>query len=267
MSSVVGALTRASWYQARSYRVSLAMQVGGILLTVLPLYFITHALQSTMAGAIAGEAQEFFAFVLVGSLALMFVTVAITSLPGTVASGISTGYFEALLMTRAPVRSLLMGLSFYGFLLTAVRATVMLTAGWLLGAHVVWSQSLPALLIIALLVVTHWGVGLVAAALVIAFRTAGPLTQIFTTLSIFFGGVYYPVAAIPSWLGAISRAMPLAYGLKALRRVWLQGEGLSSVGPELAVLAAMGVLALAVGVFAIDVALRYAKRAGTLGTY
>ena len=263
----VAALTRASWYQAKSYRVSLVMQVFGIVITVVPLYFITSALQSTMAGAITGESEQFFSFVLVGSLALMFVTTAMSTLPGAIAGGISTGYFESLLMTRASLSSVLAGLTSYGLLLTTVRATVMIISGWILGAHIAWSQSLPAFLIIVLLTVTHWGVGLVASALVIAFRTAGPLTQIFSTLSIFFGGVYYPVSSIPSWLGAISKAMPLAYGLQALRRVWLQGYSLTDVGPDLAVLAAMGVVALAAGIFAINVALRYARKAGTLGLY
>jgi ABC-2 type transport system permease protein len=264
---VIGALTRASWHQAKSYRVSLLMQVFGLVLTVLPLYFITQALQPTMAGAISREAEQYFGFVLVGSIAFMFVTTSMSTLPGTIAGGISTGYFESLLMTRASLPSILAGLSSYGLLLTAVRATVMIVSGWFLGAHVVWSQSLPAALIILLLVVTHWGIGMVASALVIAFRTAGPLTTIFSTLSIFFGGVYFPVDKIPSWLGAISKGLPLAYGLESLRRVWLQGEGLSAVGTDLAVLAAMAVLALAVGTIAIDMSLRYARRAGTLSTY
>ena len=264
---VIGALVRASWFQARSYRVSMLMQVFGLVITVLPLYFITQALQPTMQGAIARESEQFFSFVLIGSVALMFVTTAMSALPGAIGGGIANGYFESLLMTRAPLPALLAGLSSYGLVLTVVRAAVLVTSGWILGAHIAWSQSLPALLIILLLVVTHWGIGLVASALVLAFRTAGPLTQIFSTLSIFFGGVYYPVSAIPSWLGAISKAMPLAYGLQALRHVWLQGYGLAEVGTELAVLGAMGVAALAIGIVAMDVALKYARKTGTLSAY
>ena len=108
---------------------------------------------------------------------------------------------------------------------------------------------------------------MVGSGLIMAFRTAGPLTSIVTTISIFFGGVYYPVSAIPSWLKNIADATPLAYGLRALRRVLLLGEGLSAVGNDLAILAAMGVVTLIVGAAAFSVALRYAKRAGMLSTY
>ena len=263
----VGALLRASWFQARSYRISLLMQVGGLLITAVPLYFVTTALQPTMAQTIAGEAKEFFGFVIVGSVGLMLATTSITTLQSAIAGGISTGYFESLLMTRAPVASILTGLSAYGMVLTLVRATVLVTAGALLGANLVWSQAIPALFIAALLVMAHWGIGLIGAALVIAFRTAGPLTQIVMILSTFFGGVYYPVSAIPGWLGAISQVMPIAYGLKALRRVLLQGEGLTAVAPEVAILAAMGIITLALGAVAVSAALRYGKKSGTLGTY
>jgi ABC-2 type transport system permease protein len=263
----IGALTRASWWQAKSYRVSLVMQVGGLLLTVVPIYFIANALQATMAGTIAAEADQYFAFMLVGSVALMFVTTAVASLQGTIAGGISTGYFESLLMTRAPVPMILTGLTSYALILTGIRAAVMITAGWVLGAQVAWSQAIPAVFIILLLFAVHWGIGLVGSGLIIAFRTAGPLTQIVTTLSIFFGGVYYPVSAIPSWLNNIADATPLAYGLRALRRVLLQGEGLNAVGPDIAMLGAMGIVTLIVGSWAFSVALGYARRAGTLSTY
>lgn len=263
----VGALTRAAWYQAKSYRVSLVMQVGGLLLTVIPLYFIATALETTMAGTISSEADQYFSFMLVGSIALMFITVGVASLQGTIAGGISNGYFESLLMTRTPVPQVLVGLTAYPLLLTSVRATVMIVAGWALGAQIEWSQVLPAILIILLLFLTHWGIGLVGAGLIMAFRTAGPLNQIVTTISIFFGGVYYPVSAIPSWLRNVADATPLAYGLRALRQVLLLGNDLSEVGSDVAVLAAMGVVTLIVGAAAFSIALGYAKKAGTLSTY
>lgn len=263
----IGALTRASWYQARSYRLSLVMQFLGLLFTVVPIYFISTALESTMAGTIAGESEQYFGFMLVGSVALMFVTTAISNLQGTIASGISTGYFESLLMTRAPVPWLLSGLTSYGLILTGIRATIMLVAGWVLGAQVAWSQALPATLIILLLFAVHWGIGLIGAGLVVAFRTSGPLNTIVTTLSVFFGGVYYPVSVIPSWLKNIADATPLSYGLRALRRVLLQGNDLGAVSSDLSILAAMGVVTLIVGSWAFGISLSYAKRAGTLSTY
>lgn len=267
MAGAVGALTRASWYQARSYRLSLLMQAGGIVLTVVPIYFIAHALQPLAAGAIAGESEQYFSFVLTGSIALMFITTAMSGLQGSIGAGISTGYFEALLMSRAALPSILAGLTSYAMLLTTVRALVMVVAGWLMGAKIVAGGIIPALLILALLVAAHWGIGLVAAALVVAFRTSGPLLQGVSTLSVFFGGVYFPISSIPSWLGVIAKLTPLAYGLRPLRQVLLQGESVISVAGDVSILALMTVVLLSVGALAMRAALRYARKAGTLGLY
>ena len=60
---------------------------------------------------------------------------------------------------------------------------------------------------------------------------------------------------------------PIAYGLTPLRRVLIQGESFMSVAPDVAILAAMGAGTLLVGSVSIRAALRYGKKAGTLGTY
>lgn len=267
MTQAIGALLRASWFQARSYRMSLVTQIFGLIITVIPMYLVANALHPTMANAIQGEAEQFFGFVLVGSIGFMLATSAMTTLPGAVSGGIANGYFESLLMTRASLPSVLLGLSSYGMLLTAVRGTVFLVAGWVLGANLAWGQILPALVVIVLIVAAHLGIGLISAALVIAFRTAGGITTIVTTISVFFGGIYYPVSQIPSWLGLIAKATPISYGLTSLRRVLIHGQSLTDVGPELSILAAMGVFSVAIGSIAMDLALRYARKSGSLGAY
>jgi ABC-2 type transport system permease protein len=263
----VGALSRAAWYHAKSYRVSLLMQLGGLLFTVVPVYFVANALQPTMAATIAGESEQFFPFILVGMIATLFLSAGMTTLQGSISGGIANGYFESLLVTRTPVPFVFAGLTGYGVIVTIVRAAVLMVAGWILGAKVSWHQIGPALLLVVLLFVVYWGIGLVASALIVAFRTAGPLTSLVTAISVFFGGVYYPVSAIPSWLRSIADVTPMAYGLRALRRVLLLGEGLGSVSLDLGMLASMGALSLLIGSWAMTAALRYAKKSGTLGTY
>ena len=261
------ALLRASWFQARSYRFSLVMQVVSLVLTVVPTYFIATALQPMMAQSISAEADQFFAFVLVGAIAMSLVSTTWSTLPSAVGGGISSGYFESLLMTRAPLPVILGGMTAYGLVIALIRAAIMLTAGWFLGARVAWGLLLPAMAILALLVIAHWGIALIASALMIAFRTYGPLLAIVTTLSMLFGGVYYPVSAIPSWLKAIAAATPLAYGTRALRRVLLQGDVSALFSADVGMVLAFAALLLMAGGFAVQQAMLYARRAGTLGAY
>jgi ABC-2 type transport system permease protein len=118
-----------------------------------------------------------------------------------------------------------------------------------------------------LLVLAHFGVALIATALVIAFRTSMSLPQLFIAASGFLGGVYWPTSVIPSWVRHISDALPISYGLRALRRTMLSGEPLSVVGDDVLTLAGYGGLLLSLGAISVSVALSYARRRGTLAQY
>ncbi|MEZ4425734.1 MAG: ABC transporter permease [Gemmatimonadota bacterium] len=261
------ALVRAGGMTAASYRLRLLLSIGGLLLSAVPLYFVTQALQNTMAETIQVEAEQYFAFVLVGTIALSFVATAVTTLPNQVGSGITTGILEALLSTRAPLPALLAGLSGFEVLWTGIRNVFLLLVGAALGAQVAWGQIVPATLIVALLVLSMLPFGILAAASMLAFRTSGPLPQIVLFASAALGGVYYPTTVIPSWIESVADFVPLSYALRALRRVLLRGESLWAVRDDLAILMVATALLLAVSGAAFAVAFRYSKRAGTLTQY
>jgi ABC-2 type transport system permease protein len=263
----IRALLRAGWITARSYKLSLGLSLASLVLTVVPLYFIAEALQPIAQRSISTETSQYFAFVLVGNVALSFVQASVGALPTSIGSGINSGYFESLLVTPASRGSLLAGLSSYSLVWTTLRATLLLVAGWILGAPIHWSRALPAVAIIALIVLAHWAIGLLAASLVIAFRTTGPLPQAVVLLSVLFGGTYYSTSVIPSWLQSIAAATPLAYGLRSLRRVLLSDTSLMSVAPDIGWLVIFTLALGAVGALAFTWALDYAKRAGSLNTY
>jgi ABC-2 type transport system permease protein len=263
----VRALVRAAWYTARSYRLSLVLSLGSLVLTVVPLYFVAGALQPIAARSIAPEGGHYFSFMLVGNFALSLVAVSVNTLPAAISGGLSSGYFESLLLTPASRASLMVGLASYSWIWTAVRGVCLLAAGALLGAQIGWGRAPAALVIVILIVAAHFGIGLIGAAMMIAFRTTGPLSQGVFFVSALFGGAYYATSVIPSWLETISLLTPLSYGLRALRRVLLSGDALAPVLQDLLMLSAFGLALGAAGVVALSRALRHARRAGTLNTY
>src|SRR5690606_26273399 len=144
---------------------------------------------------------------------------------------------------------------------------VMLLGGIVLGANVLPQQLLFALPILALIVLSYLPFGIIATALVITFRPAGPLPQAVVAGSALLGGVYYPPTVIPSWIQDVSGFVPLTYGLRALRRTVLEGMPLSAVLPDLTVLAGMTAVLLTVAYLGLLQALRHARREGTLSQY
>lgn len=263
----LGALLRANWLVGASYRMQMLLSIGSLLVMVVPVYFIAHALQPTMARSIAAQGGEYFGFVLVGMIAFTLLTVAVSALPRVIGAAIGSGTLEAYLATPTPLPTILAGLVSYEFLWSLVRAVLLLGAGAALGAHVAWGRSLAALGVLALIVLAHLPFGVLGAALVLWFRTAGPLPRAVLTASGLLGGVYYPTHVIPSWLHAVAGAIPLGYGLRALRMILLENTAPRAVAGDLLVLAAFGAGLWIVSAMAFARALRDARREGALSQY
>jgi len=266
MSKIL-ALIAAQWRVTMSYRLQTLLSFGGLVFTVVPLFFIAQAVQPVMANAIRTEGGNAFGFLLVGTVALLLVTTALSVIPSALGTGIGSGTLEALLSTPTRMPALIIGISAFPLLMAALRSVVLLAGGWLLGVPIA-TASLPlALLILAGIVLAHAAIGLISGAMVLAFRTAGPLARLVLLASSLLGGVYYPTHVIPSWLRMVSAALPLSYGLRALRRVLLQQAPLADVAPDVLILLVETAILLAIGIGVFSLAFRSARRQGTLAQY
>ncbi|HJU88929.1 MAG TPA: ABC transporter permease [Gemmatimonadaceae bacterium] len=264
------ALVRASWLAAASYRLRSVMSLISLLVVVVPIYYISNAIQPIMGSKIATQGDQYFGFLLVGMMALSFLTASLNTLPSSLSAGIANGTLEAMLSTPTRVPTLLGGLMGYAFLWTTFRAIVLLSAGLAFGAHYAWGNVLPSALILVLIVLAHLPVGIIAGAFVLGFRAAGPLPQIVLVLSGLLGGVYYPTHVIPEEIKGIRQLadfMPLTYGLRALRRTLLEGWSLGDVSRDLGILLVFIAVLMAVSIYIFSYSLRYARRAGNLAQY
>jgi ABC-2 type transport system permease protein len=261
------ALIKARWLVASSYRMDMLMSVGGLLLTVIPVFFISKALQPIMAEKIQYEGSQYFAFLLVGMISMSFIAEACNALPSAINVGIGNGTLEALLSTPTRLPVLLTGISAYSFAWTALRSSLMLIVGGILGASVVWERVPAALFVLALVILSYLPFGIIAASLVVAFRATGPLTPAVLLVSSLLGGVYWPTHVIPSWIEKVSDAVPLTYGLRALRRVLLEGLPIAAVWADLSVVVAITAVLLTVSLYVFSRALKYARQTGTLAHY
>ena len=261
------ALFRASVMTAASYRLQLLFSLASLLATVVPMYFVSAALQPTMAGSIAGEGGHYFGFLVVGTAGLLVAQAATTAFSSAVGGGVASGTLEAMLVTPAPLPAVLAGLTSYGLLWSFARVAVLLASGALLGVAYELPAVPGALLVAALLVAAYCGVGLVLAAMTLSFRTTGPLPAIILAATTLLGGVYYPTHVIPSWIEQLSAAVPMTYALRAARRMLLDGAAFAMVIPDVVALAGFALVSLAIGAATFVVALRQARRAGSLGRY
>jgi ABC-2 type transport system permease protein len=263
----VGALLRAGFLTATSYRMNILMTVSLVAFQVVPTYYIGRTLQPFMAPSISGEGSDFFTFLIIGTAAYMFLAMAVDALPRAVSDGISTGTLEALFGAPVSRAALVVGLSGYELLWTVTKVAVLLAVAGLLGAQIAWERLPVVAPIFGLIVLSYAAVGLVAASLIIAFRRAGPVQAIVVVLSGVLGGVTYPTTMIPDWIRQVSDVIPLTYGLRAIRRLVIDEQPLSAAAADVSVLSMMTAVGLAFGSLCFVMSLRYARRTGGLAQY
>lgn len=261
------ALIRVRWLTILSYRMQTVFSFAGLLVSIVPVYFVSHALQPMMANSIRHEGQEYFAFVVVGLIAFAFINTATGALHTAFSSDISSGSLEAMLATPISLPALLVGMLGQAFTWTALRTGTLLVGAAVLGAQIVWAKAIIAAAILLLLILAYVPFGIVGAALVVGFRSTGPFPTAVVTASMLLGGVYYPTSAIPSWLGFVTHLVPLSYGLRALRRVVIDGASLAAVAPDLAILCGFAAALFVISIAIFSWAMAYARRAGTLSQY
>lgn len=261
------ALTQASWRTARSYRFSFALSFVSLAVTIVPVYFVATALQAFMASVIANEGREYFGFVLIGTVVLTLVSAALSSFGAAVSGGLSSGFFEALMVTPTSLVSLLAGQTGYAFAWAIARTILLVAAGALLGVDVHWLRLPEAVLLTTLIVAAYAGIGLVAAAFVVSFRTTAAIPQGILVLSTLLGGVYFPTSVLPPGLAPLAEWLPLTPGLRALRQTLLLGYPLSTVGGDLLRSAGLASVSVVMGVATLRLAFRYARRSGSLSHY
>ncbi|MEO7962843.1 MAG: ABC transporter permease [Gemmatimonadaceae bacterium] len=263
----VFALMRAGWRTALSYRLRFLQAVVGASLAVVPLFFVARALQPTMAKTVANEGGDFFAFLVVGFVVLSMVGACVDLLPTQVGSDIGNGFFEALLGVPAGTPSVLLGLVSYPLAFTFARGCIMIVVAGALGAHFAFARLPEVVIIVTLLTIAHLGIGFLATAAVVAFRTSFNLPQYVMMASGFLGGVYWPTSVLPSWIYRVSEALPMSYGLRAIRHAALEGRQFPAIADDVLTLAAYGGFLLTTGALSLMLALSYARRRGTLSQY
>lgn len=261
------ALTRARWLTFTSYRMRLVLALGGLAATIMPVYYIAGALQPVMGNAIAADGGNAFAFLVVGLAAMTLVSAAVDTLPSEVDRAVTTGTLEALLASPTSMARLLAGLAGFGVTWSAIKALMLLGAGWLLGADIALHRLAAGLLILALTAAAHLPFGVISVALVLAFRTTGPLPGGIMGASALLGGVYYPTHVIPAWIQTLSGWLPMTYGVRALRRTILEGATTQGVMYDVLVLVGFTLGLGALAALCLRLSLAYARRAGTFAQY
>jgi ABC-2 type transport system permease protein len=263
----LSAFLRRDLREALSYKFSFVSSFVGILLSSATFYFVAKLVPpgTPSLGPFGGD---YFSFAVVG--------VAFSSLLGMFQEGLSavvrsaqvSGTLEALLVTPVSMPTVLFGSSLYSLILQVFRTTLHLGVALAFFGMTLGRVNVPGVLSVgALTVLCFLGVGILSASFILVYKTGNPFGWVLGTVSGLLGGVVFPIALLPPWIRWVSSFLPVTYALDGMRKSLLASAGFAEVLPDIAALAMFNIILLPASLLAFRLAVRKAKKDGTLSHF
>ena len=264
----IWAFVKRDFLQMASYRMNFVLSLLGILFSCLTFFFFSRLLEGQKIATLVPYGGEYFPFALLGIAFYSFLGVGLQSLADSISRAQTTGTLEALLVTPTPITTIIFSSTLFSFLFAAARVVVYLLFGALFFGVSLGRANIPvALLVLAVSIATFTAMGMISASFVMVFKRGNPAGWVFGGVSTLFGGVIFPVQVLPGWLQPVSRLLPITYSLEAMRRAVLLGATFSELLPTIAALVTFAAVLMPAGVVAFSLAVRRAKRTGSLVQY
>jgi ABC-2 type transport system permease protein len=247
-----------------SYRMRpLTLMIGP--LTAVTLFYYISRLVTVSA---VGSSDGYFAYVVVGIVALELLTSAIATMPVTLRQELVAGTFERLVLSPFGAVRGIGAMMAFPLLQAFVVATVTLTfGGAVFGMHIAFPDvmlAIPAGLLGAL-AFAPLGLLTVAAILVVKQAIAG-VSVVITAMSI-VAGVYFPVNLLPGWIEWASDVQPLTPAVDLLRHLISSAPTTDSPLVAVAKLVGWAGVLLPISLWILSLGIRYSRQRGTIIEY
>lgn len=248
-----------------SYRFAFLLQLGGMVFAVAIFYFGSRMIDPKTAGL---DGISPFPWLLVGVAFQLYFATALYSFSAKVRNEQVLGTLEAMLVSPTPTSLVIFSSTAWDFTWGALRLVVyLLAAVFLFGVRL--DVASPAALVagVALTLLSSAGIGMISASFILYFKRGDPVNFLLSMGTTFFGNVLFPAKVLPASAQWVSDWIPMTWSLKVVRGALLQGATFSSVAAEIGRLAVLTVILIPVGLVGARIAIRKAKREGTLVQY
>jgi ABC-2 type transport system permease protein len=251
-----------------SYKMAFFAHWAGIFITIFTFYYLSKIIGKQTTGHLAIYGGEYFPFVLIGIAAQSYIGTSITSFSSNITREQLWGTLEIMLTSPTKLSTILISLSLYNFIFASISVFLYVFLGTIfLGINFSNANLLSALVILILTIISFSCIGVISASFTIIFKRGDPLIWLMSSLSAFFGGVFFPISVLPKYLQIISYFIPVTYSLRSLRYSLLKGYPLGLLVPDIIILLGFCIVLVPLSVVIFRWAVRRAKKAGTLAFY
>ena len=106
-----------------------------------------------------------------------------------------------------------------------------------------------------------------SASFIIYFKRGDPINFLLSGTTTLLGNVFFPVEQLPAWARWVSDYLPITWSLRVVRGALLQGKGWDELERDVGFLALLTLILVPLGLFCSRIAIRRAKREGSLIQY
>ena len=263
-------IARKDWKIFWRYPLNAVSQIFQPIIWITPVYFMGKAF-STNGQALGFAAYsgtgDYMSYILLGTVLTNFILTVFWGMGYALKQDMDAGVLESNWLTPVPRLLILIGRTLTSLLTTTIISLIMLVIAGALFGFKPTGNTLAAFLTAVPMLIGLYGFGFAFAALVLIMREANTLVDVSSFLVQGFSGTNFPIQSLPSWLIPISLALPLTYGLDAVRGWILQTETILPIRVEIALLIVSMFVMLGVGSWVFYRVERRVRTLGTLGQH
>ncbi|HEX6147194.1 MAG TPA: ABC transporter permease [Acidimicrobiia bacterium] len=264
MGSISSAFLRMDAIEDVSYPLSLILGELGVMAPVFIYFFIGELVPSSPE-----IGDDYFTFAVIGLCVSTILQAALGGFGGSLQRAQNRGTFETLLVEPVPWTFLPFAMNLWRVILGFLGGVLIFSLGLLLGADYVIS-GIPAFILLLILgVLASMGIGILAASLMVLAKRSQPVLTLYGLAASLLAGALFSVDQLPSYLRALSWAIPHTYVINSARTVLMDDPGSFSISFASAALALtiFNVVVFTGGLWLFNRSLQYARKMGMLSGY
>ncbi len=261
------AFLRRDLREAMTYKFSFLSSVLTIFFSSATFYFVAKLI-SPESPSLEPYGGDYFSFAIVGIAFSSLLGIFQEGLPAIIRSAQVSGTLEALLVTQTSIPTVLLGSSLYSLTYQSLRTVLhVVLAALVFGMAIGPVSWAGVVLVFFLTALCYLSIGFLSASFVLVYKLGNPLSWIFGSAAGLLGGMVFPIAILPPWLRWASYLLPVTYSLDGMRKSLLASAGFSAILPDIGALAVFNIVLLPLSLMVFRLAVRKAKRDGTLTHY
>jgi ABC-2 type transport system permease protein len=259
-----------NWLHFLRYPLNAVFRVVQPIIWLTPVYFLGLSFQTgegNVGFADYTGTTDYMSFILVGAMLASYVGAVFWGIGYSLKNQMDSGVLESNWLAPTPRFSFLVGQTLSNLAVTTVvNAGILLLGWWLFGFHIS-GNVLQAIGVALPMLLALYGFGFGFAAIVLLMRDANTLVDVSDFLLSGLSGSQFPVQALPALLLPISLALPLTYGLDAVRGLLIGTTTLLPIRYEIAILLLFMLVMVPLGYLVFRLVERRCKQLGTIGLH